>query len=70
MDIRIGLWRSAFWDWFLPGLAALEPMVGAYSAAYFEERPASGFTEPAEHQSAGNARVVIPGRFQPAEASR
>lgn len=65
--MRIGLWLTEFWNWILPALAALDPMVAAYSAGYFQESVPSVFTESTERPNIGNVGVVIPGPFQAAE---
>ena len=69
MDVRVWRRLSQFWDWVLPGLAALDPMVAAYYAAYFEEGAPSGLAESAERQNVADVGVVIPGPFQPVKAS-
>ena len=67
MDGRSEHWLSRFLRWLLPGLAALDPTVAAYSAAYVDRGPFSKSARPDEDK---DAVQVIRGPFQAAEARR
>lgn len=68
--MRIGHWLTELWTWVVPALAALDPMVAAYSAGYFQGSLPSALNEPAALQSTRNTGVVIPGPFQAAGVAK
>ena len=67
MDSRSGRWSNRFWDWVLPGLAALEPYGAAYSLEVVAGARPGEVARRGDDEDAGQ---VIQGPFLAAEARR